>query len=137
LERFHAAFEQSPRRSARRHARTLELTRRSLCRFLEDLKFHPYKLHVVQKFRNTDKQNRRTTCVKILAMMKLEPLFLQHLLISDEAKFFFLDMCVKRISGIGPVKILEIHMKSLRRVKNLWYGVQLACVGLLVPTFLQ
>jgi hypothetical protein len=39
------------------------LMRHALGRLLEDLKFHPYKLQVVQELRNTDKQNRHTTCV--------------------------------------------------------------------------
>jgi hypothetical protein len=47
-----------------------------------------YKLQVVPELRNTDKQKRLTTCFNILAMMNQEPLFLQHLLMSDEANFF-------------------------------------------------
>jgi hypothetical protein len=88
LERVRATLEQSLRRSGRRHAQALKLARRSLGRLLEDFKHHSYKLQVVQELRNIDKQTRRTTCVNILAMMNQGPLFLQHLLMSDEANSF-------------------------------------------------
>ncbi|PSN53920.1 hypothetical protein C0J52_02452 [Blattella germanica] len=48
--RVRTAFQQSPRRSARRHALTLRLSPRSLGRLLTDIKFHPYtptRVHLV------------------------------------------------------------------------------------------
>jgi hypothetical protein len=63
-----------------------------LARLLEDFKFYPYKLQVVHELRNTDKQSRRTAFFNIHATMIRELLFLQHLLMSDEANLFFLDM---------------------------------------------
>jgi hypothetical protein len=88
LECVRAALEQSPHRSAWHHAQSSKLTRHSLGCLLEDLKFHPYKLQVVQELRNIEKGNRHTTRVNILAMMNQELLFLQHLLMSDEANYF-------------------------------------------------
>lgn len=81
-------MEQSPRRSARRHARTLQLSRRSLGRLLFDIKFHPYKMQMVHQLREIDKNSRRTACLNILAQMAEEPTLLDRLFMSDEANFF-------------------------------------------------
>jgi hypothetical protein len=88
LERVRAVLEQSPRRSAWRHARTLQMSRRSLGRLLVDLKFHPYKMQMAQELREIDKVNRRTAWANILARMEQEPMLLHQLLMSDEANFF-------------------------------------------------
>lgn len=50
-----AAFEQSPRHSARKHATALSMSNCSLRRILhEDIKFHPYKMMIVQKLKPLD-----------------------------------------------------------------------------------
>ena len=49
LQRVREAFERSPRPSARQHSRILGVSRRSLFRMLKEIKFHPYKLQVVQQ----------------------------------------------------------------------------------------
>jgi hypothetical protein len=88
LERIHAALEQSRHHSARRFARTLQMSCQSLGRLLADLKFHPYKMQMAQELIEIDKVNRRTACANILARMDQEPMLLHQLLISDEANFF-------------------------------------------------
>jgi hypothetical protein len=88
LECVPAALEQSSRRSARRHVRTLQLSRRSLGRLLADLKFHPNKMQMAQELRDIDKINRRITCANILARMDQEPMLLHQLLMSVEGTFF-------------------------------------------------
>ena len=49
LQRVREAFERSPRRSARQHSRILGVSRKSLFRMLKEIRFHPYKLQVVQQ----------------------------------------------------------------------------------------
>jgi transposase len=50
IETVRAALEQSPQRSVRRHAASLNISDRSLRRILhKDLNFHPYKIQVVQE----------------------------------------------------------------------------------------
>ena len=61
------SIEQSPRRSARKHAVALGISDRSLRRiFHEDLSFHPYKLMPVQELNATDYGNRKNLCQQIL-----------------------------------------------------------------------
>lgn len=63
IQAVNASNGQSPQRSARRHAPSLGLLRRSLSRILhENLKLHPYKLQVIQvhALKDSDVDNRRT-----------------------------------------------------------------------------
>jgi hypothetical protein len=137
LERVRAALEQSLRRSARRHARTLQMSRRSLGRLLADLKFHPYKMQMAQELREIDKVNRRTAWANILARMDQEPMLLHQLMMSDEANFFLSGFVNKEISDTSLVKIHEFFTRNHKRARKLWCGVQWVCVRLLAPTFLR
>lgn len=61
------AIEQSPRRSARRHAVALSMSSRSLRRILhKDLQFHPYKMVVIQELIPRDFENRLNCCHEML-----------------------------------------------------------------------
>ena len=54
-----AAFEQSPKRSARKHGIALSMSNRSLRRIMhKDIKFHPYNMMIVQELMPPDFQNR-------------------------------------------------------------------------------
>lgn len=79
-----AAIEQSPTRSARRHAVALGISDRCLRRILHfDLNFHPFKIMMVQELSPADYVNRRTLCEQMLAQIPLEANFFS----SDEAHF--------------------------------------------------
>lgn len=55
VERVRQAFLRSPTRSARKHAAALRLSDRSVRRILHmDLRFHPYKLAIVQQLQPGD-----------------------------------------------------------------------------------
>ena len=59
IERVRQALIQSPGRSARRHACEMRLSRESVHTILQkDLKFHPYKMCVVQELRATDHEQQ-------------------------------------------------------------------------------
>ena len=60
----------SPRRSARLQALALGMSRRSLYRILHDeLKFHPYKIMIVQQLAEGDFAQRRDFCENMLAIL--------------------------------------------------------------------
>ncbi|KAL4084247.1 hypothetical protein QTP88_028072 [Uroleucon formosanum] len=78
------SIEQSPRRSARKHAVALGISDRSLRRILhEDLSFHSYKLMLVQELHATDYDNRKNLCQQILLRIPPTSTFF----CSDEAHF--------------------------------------------------
>lgn len=59
VERVRTAMLWSPRCSARRHAVELQISNRTVRRILHDkLRFHPYKLMLVQQMNETDYPQR-------------------------------------------------------------------------------
>jgi hypothetical protein len=61
------AVTTSPRRSTVKHALALGISARSVSRILHtDLKFHPYKMAVVQELRARDWLSHQASCEAIL-----------------------------------------------------------------------
>jgi len=61
---------ESPRRSTRRRASILDLSRRSLQRILHyELNFHPYKIMIVLKLLRSDFDQRRLFCERMLEII--------------------------------------------------------------------
>ena len=86
------AVERSPSRSAVKHASALCLSDRSVRRILHaDLKFHPYKMMIVQELSERDWENRRACSNDILQNIPQNAL----LITSDEAHFH-LSGCVNK-----------------------------------------
>ncbi|GBO00070.1 hypothetical protein AVEN_246997-1 [Araneus ventricosus] len=86
------AVTQSPRRSARKQASALGLSQRSLRRILhEDLKFHPYKMMLVQEMKECDWPNRKKCCEVLFENVVPDDVVLS----SDEAHFH-LSGCVNK-----------------------------------------
>ena len=64
------SIEQSPSRSARKHASALEISDRTVRRILHcDLKLHPYKIMVTQELSPTDWGKRKDCCNEILTVV--------------------------------------------------------------------
>ncbi|XP_046663111.1 uncharacterized protein LOC124356010 [Homalodisca vitripennis] len=79
-----AAVEQSPTRSARKHATALNMSDRSVRRILhKDLFFHPYKIMLVQKLMPPDFQHRVNCAQETLERIPPRSTFFS----SDEAHF--------------------------------------------------
>jgi transposase len=86
IERVREALTRSPRRSARRHARELNLSRESVRTILKkDLAFHPYKMCIVQQLKATDYEQREDFAVRMQVLLE------EHensiIIMSDEAHF--------------------------------------------------
>jgi hypothetical protein len=68
VRRVSHAFQRSPQRSARRHSVALHLSPRTVRRILqEDLKFHPFKIKVVQQLVPRDLEQRSECAEETLA----------------------------------------------------------------------
>lgn len=86
VDRVRTAVVASPRRSTRRHAVALGMSRRSLhCILHEDFKFHPYKIMIVQQLNEGDFVQRREFCRIINEMFSEDPD--ATVFMSDEAHF--------------------------------------------------
>lgn len=78
------SIEQSPRRSARKHAAALHLSDRSVRRILhQELKMHPYKIVVTQELFPRDLETRTTLCRDLLRNVPRTDV----MLFTDEAHF--------------------------------------------------
>jgi len=63
-----------PRRSARKHARALRMSDRSVRRILSsDLSLHPYKLQVVHALSNRDREMRLQFCRQFVGILSENP----------------------------------------------------------------
>jgi hypothetical protein len=79
-----ASIEQSPRRSARKHADALRLSDLSVRRILHrDLRMHPYKIVIAQKLSERDCETRTTLCRELLQNVSRTAV----LFFTDEAHF--------------------------------------------------
>ena len=60
----------SPGRSARKHAAALKISDRTVRQILrEELRFHPYKMAVVQQLTERDFNARQTACESLLEVV--------------------------------------------------------------------
>ena len=70
--RVRESFEQSPGRSVRQQLRILGISRMSLGRILQDIKFHAYKIQIVQNIFPHDKVSR-VECNTMLRIINGDP----------------------------------------------------------------
>lgn len=123
----------SSRRSARKHAAALGISDYTVRRILRnELKFHPYKLAVVQEFSERDFVFRQTSCEALRTLPHDALVF-----ISDEAHFH-LSGCVNKQnmrywSGANP---RELHEKPLHCERvTVWCA--LSKVAIIGPYFFE
>lgn len=131
------AFERSPRRSARKQSRVLGISRISLFRILKEIKFHPYKLQIVQKINERDKEARLAFCTTMNGLLRETPDILNHLLMTDEAHFhlsgFVNKQNMRYWSSVNPQ---ELHQRPLHSPKvTVWCGV--GVFGIVGPYFFE
>ena len=86
VERVRTAMLRSPRRSARRHAAELQISNRTVRRILHDeLRFHSYKLMVVQQMNETDYPQQLNFARTMLTLLEENENIMSFM--SDEAHF--------------------------------------------------
>jgi len=119
------AFQRSPQHSARHHSIALHLTPRTVRRILhEDLKFHPFKIQMVQRLPH-DLNQRSECCRKFLQIIERTPQFLDHLIMSDEAHFHLNGYVNKQNFRYWAAENPDmLHQKPLHSEKvTVWCGV--------------
>lgn len=129
IARVRAALTRSPSRSARKHAQELNMNRESVRRILrKDLKFHPYKIQVVQELKVTDYNKRVNFASRMQRLLDNEPNMI--LLMSDEAHFHLNGSVNKQNfrywSSQNP---RNIHEKPLHSPKvTVWCALSRFCI---------
>lgn len=116
IETVRASVLQSPLRSTRRRAQTLQLSRRSLQRILHREKFHPYKIVITQKLYERDFELRSRFCEKMLDILYSKDDVV--LIMSDEAHFHLNGYVNKQNCRYwGEQNPRQIHEKPLHSAK--------------------
>jgi len=126
---------ESPRRSTRRRASVLGLSRRSLQGILHDeLNFHPYKIMIVQKLLPSDFVQRRLFCERMLEIIASDDVML---MMSDEAHFHLDGYVNKQNCRFWAAENpQELHQRPLHTAKvSVWCGI--SKVGIVGPYFLK
>ena len=114
VRRVRESFQQSSRRSPRQQSRILGISRRSLGRILQDIKFHPYKIQIAQKFYPRDKVFPVECCNTMLRMINGDPDVLNLVLMSDEVHFHVTGFVNKQnMCYWAPVNPIELHDQPL------------------------
>jgi transposase len=132
IETVRAALEQSPQRSMRRHAASLNISDRSLRRILhKDLNFHPYKIQVVQQLQEHDLFSRTNFCREFLTSVDEDEV---HSLLMSDAHFH-LSGFVNKISAIEQTKTPTSCIRNHYTVRRLQCGVRYHLSGLLARIF--
>lgn len=132
VERVRASFEQSPKRSARKHAVALGLSDRSIRRILHnDLKMHPYKIMVAQELSATDCESRKTLSEAVLKQVPPTAVLWS----SDEAHFHLSGTVNKQnFRYWAESNPHQLHEKPLHSPKvTVWCAVSI--LGVLGPYF--
>jgi len=109
VQRVRALIEESPRRSARKHAAALGISDRTETNLHADLRMHPYKMMVAQELSVTDWETRRTLYEDILQHVPPTAV----LWCNDEAHFHLSGTVNKQIFGIGQRITLVTFTKDL------------------------
>lgn len=134
IDAVRRSVQQSPKRSAIKHARALHISDRSVRRILhQDLRFHPYKMVVVQQLSEQDHENRAIACANILENVPEDAV----VFFSDESHFH-LSGCVNHQnfrywSGHNP---RELHEKPLHDDRvTVWCAI--GREGIIGPYFFE
>ena len=102
----------SPRRSVRKLAAAVRLSRKCVRRILHvDLKFHPYNLQIVQEQKEKDHQLRLEFCQQSTTNIMEDNEFLNKLRMSDEAHFHLTGYVNKQnyLMFMGPCIIFIVE----------------------------
>lgn len=128
------ALMRSPGRSARRHAQELRIKRNSVRIILKsDLKFHPYKILVVQQLKERNYGQREDFAVRMQVLFTDNPDVM--MLMSDEAHFHLNGSVNKQnLRYWAPENPCNFHEKPLHSPKvTVWCAV--GHLGIIRPYF--
>ena len=120
------AFVENPCSSIRAVSKEQGICRSSVHRVLKCMKFHPYKVHLVQELNDDDPDRRMEFCEKIMSRIDRDKNFLANIVFSDEAQFT-IDGEINRHNcrywtDINPCWMIDSKTQHKQSV-NVWAGI--------------
>lgn len=137
INRVQRAITRNPRRSIRKHAQALNLSRASIHRILkQDLHFHPYKIQLTQYVKDTDYLRRKNFAEAMMTNFWNDG-GLEGIIFSDEAHFHLNgDVNKQNARYWAPENPRERHQRPLHSPKvTVWCGMSAA--GIIGPYFFE
>lgn len=120
------SFVEDPHLSTRRAALHHDVSHMSVHRCLKSIRFHPYKMHLVQELNEDDPDRRIEFCDEMMTIINNDNNFLHNIVFSDEATFQ-LNGHVNRhnfryYSDVNPHWMVEYHTQYPEKL-NVWAGI--------------
>lgn len=120
------AFVENPRLSVSRASQELEISATSVRRNLKFIKFHPYKIHLIQELNEDDYDRRNEFCDMMMTRIDQQPDFLFHIVFSDEATFTVNGEVNRQNcrswTDDNPHWALDAHTQNPQKL-NVWAGI--------------
>lgn len=120
------AFVENPHLSLRRAGSEQNVSHETVRKSLKSIKFHPYKIHLVQELNEDDPDRRIEFCETMMDRIDRNPLFLCNIVFSDEATFTLKGEVNRHNcrywSDTNPDWMLESHTQYPQKV-NVWAGI--------------
>ena len=128
-------LQRTPRRSTRRRASVMGLSRRSLQRILHgELNFHPYKILIIQKLLPSDFVQRRLFCESKLEIIASDDVIL---MMSDRHISIWMVMSLSKTVDFGLQRTRESYTRDLSILLSFQFGAAFRKWESLVLTFLK
>jgi hypothetical protein len=102
-----------------------------------DLRFHPYKRHIVQELSGPDFASRSAFYVQFVTVIKQQPYIIRRLIMSDESQFK-LSACVNKqnVRNWSEANPNGLHMKQIHSQRvRVWSGI--SAFGIIGPYFFE
>ena len=138
IERVRCSVVKSPKRSTRKRAQCLGLSRTTLRRILvDDLNLFPYRIQIHQKLSEADKIKRKEFAGVLMEKTKRNKSFLPLLWTSDEAHFHLDDQVISKNNIYwGSSRPDEVSQKPLHSHKvTVWCALSMK--GIIGPLFFE
>lgn len=120
------AFVEYPHLTIRRAAEQHDISRMSVHTILKSIKFHPYKVHLVQELNEDDPDRRTEFCDLMMNKIDRDPNFLYNIVFSDECTFTLKGEVNRHNcrywSDTNPHWVREDHTQYPEKV-NVWEGI--------------
>ena len=118
--------QEDPHVSTRQLARDYNVSQASVCNLMKSVKWHPYKIQLLQELSEDDFDRRSEFCETVMELSNQNLEFVRHIIFSDEATFY-LNGTVNRHncrywSPENPPWMMQQHPQHPQKV-NVWAGV--------------
>jgi len=119
-------FVENPHLSLRTAAAVHDVSHEAVRTMLKSIKFHPYKIHLVQELNEDDPDRRLEFCETMMTKIDADPMFLYRIVFSDESTFTLKGEVNRHNcrywSDTNPSWMMDSHTQYPQKV-NVWAGI--------------